>query len=139
MRQTYPNLFDHLNKFYTVFNSCCDDRCSTSDSCCEGLSISEDDEKLYIDASLPGVKSDEIDVSVDPKSRHLLIKGKGCNERQNAKYLLKDRLKYNYEIPLSEEINLEHPIDAVSKDGILSITLAKNRGHKPLKVDVKCC
>lgn len=135
MRQTYPSLVDHLNKFYTVFNGCCHENCETES--CEGLSISEDEERLYIDASLPGVKSEGIKVTLDPRTRHLLISGSGRHERDKAKYLLKGCLNYNYEIPLSNEVNLDHPIDAVSKDGILSITLSKNRGHKPLKIEVK--
>ncbi|MBS0630250.1 MAG: Hsp20/alpha crystallin family protein [Verrucomicrobia bacterium] len=136
MRQSYPSLFDHLNKFYTVFNGCCNDSCQTQ-CCSEGLSIAEDEERLYIDASLPGIKSDEIKVTLDPRTRQLLISGEGKHEREKAKYLLKSCLNYNYEIPLSNEVNLDQPIDAVSKDGILSITLSKNRGHKPLKIEVK--
>lgn len=139
MRQSYPSLFDHLNKFYTVFNDCCDDSCRTQSRCCEGLSISEDEERLYVDASIPGVESEKIKVTVDPKSRQLLISGEEKQCRQNVKYLLKDCQKFNYQVPLSSEINLDSPIEAVSKDGILSITLSKNRSHKPLKVEVRCC
>lgn len=135
MRQTHQSLFDHLNKFYTVMNGCCQDQCQST--ACEGLAISEDEEHLYIDAPLPGVKSDEIKVTLDPRTRHLLISGEGKQERCNVKYHLKNCLNYSYEIPLSNEINLENAIDAVSKDGILSITLSKNRGHKPLKIEVK--
>lgn len=130
MRQT-QSLFDHLNQFY----SCCSEQCGTNT--CDGLAMSEDEEHFYIDAPMPGVKSEEIKVTVDPRSRHLFISGENKQERNNVKYHLRNCLNYNYEIPLSNEVNLEHAIEAVSKDGILSITLSKNRGHKPLKIDVK--
>ena len=136
MRQlNQPTIFDELNKFYTVFNGCCGESCTPCN--CEGLSISEDEERLYIDAPMPGVKSEEIKVTLDPRSRHLFISGEGKHEREKAKYHLKGSLNYNYEIPLSDEVNFDSTIDAVSKDGILSIILSKNRGHKPLKIDVK--
>lgn len=135
MRQ-HPSLFDHLNKFYTVMNGCCQENCCES-SACQGLAMSEDEEHFYIDAPMPGVKSEEIKVTLDPRSRQLYISGENKQERNNVKYHLKNCLNYNYEIPLSNEVNLEHEIEAVSKDGILSITLSKNRGHKPLKIDVK--
>lgn len=118
MRQTQqPTIFDQLNKFYTVFNEA---------RSCDGLSISEDEERFYIDALLPGVKSEEIKVTLDPQTRYLSI----CGEA-------KQKYHYNYEIPLSNDISFDNPIDAVSRDGILSITLSKNRGHKPLKIEVK--
>lgn len=125
MRQTQqPTIFDQLNRFYTVFNDCSRDSCQ---SCaCDGFSISEDEERFYIDALLPGVKSEEINVALDPQTKVLSICGAG-----------KQKYHYNYEIPLSNDISFDNPIDAVSRDGILSITLSKNRGHKPLKIDVK--
>jgi HSP20 family molecular chaperone IbpA len=116
-------------------NGCCTEQCGSN--ACEGLAMSEDEEHFYIDAPMPGVKSEEIKVTLDPRNRHLFISGENKQERNNVKYHLRNCLNYNYEIPLSNEVNLEHAIEAVSKDGILSITLSKNRGHKPLKIDVK--
>ncbi len=139
MRKRYlPNIFDDLNTFYSVFNGCCTEQ-ECRKGTCEGLSVSEDEQKLYIDAPLAGVKPEEVEVTVDPQKRSLLIRGKAKEEREEAHYHLRGAREYAYEIPLSSEIDMDSKVDAVSKDGILSITLAKNRGHKPLKVDVRCC
>jgi HSP20 family molecular chaperone IbpA len=133
MSQCYqPSIFDELNKF---FNGCCQDNCQTD--CCGRLSISEDEENIYLDALMAGVKSEDIKITLDPKTRHLFISGEGKYSRDKVKYLLKSPLDYTYKIPLSNEVNLDAKIDAVSKEGILSITLSKNRGHKPLKIDVR--
>ena len=127
-----PSIFDELNKF---FNGCSQDSCQCN--CSDKLSISEDEDNFYIDAALPGVKSEEINITLDPRTRHLLIKGEGKLDRENVKYRLKGFFKDAYRIPLSNEVNLDTKIDAVSRDGILSITLSKNRGHKPLKIEVR--
>ena len=130
------NLIHILKDFDEIFNTFNTGECCTS-SCYEGLSISEDKERLYIDAELPGVQPEDVEVTVEPKERKLLIKGKSKAAREDVHYHLKQKAKCCYQIPLSNEIDIESKVEAVSKDGILSITLSKNRGHKPLRVDVK--
>ncbi|MDN3506167.1 MAG: Hsp20/alpha crystallin family protein [Simkaniaceae bacterium] len=130
------NLIHILKDFDEIFNTFNAKECCST-SYYEGLSISEDKEKLYIDAELPGVKPEEVEVTIEPKERKLLIKGKPKEDREDVHYHLKQKAKYCYQIPLSNEVDIESEIEAVSKDGILSITLSKNRGHKPLKVDVR--
>lgn len=103
----------------------------------EGLSISEDANNLYIDASLPGVASDQVEITIDPKKRSLSICGEAKLNREDVKYHMKSKQQHCYAIPLSNEIEIDTKIEAVSRDGIISITLPKNKGHKPLKIDVK--
>jgi len=134
------NLNHILKDFDEIFNTFTrNDCCSTS--CCEdsydGLSISEDKERLFIDAQLPGVKPEDVEVTIDPKERKLLIQGKPKAARENVQYHIKNVGNHCYKIPLSSEVDIKSMVEAVSKDGILSITLSKNRGHKPLRVDVK--
>lgn len=133
MRRHYFS--DVFNEFFNACNGGCQTDCQRSD--CSQLSISEDETSLYIDVPMAGVKSNETDVTLDPKKRSLIIRGEGKLGRENVKYHLKGSHNYYYDIPLSNSIDMEGKVDAVSKDGILSITLPKNKGHKPLKIDVK--
>jgi HSP20 family protein len=126
MRKLYLNPI--LNDFDEIFNTFNQSQCCST-SCYEGLSLSEDEEKLYIDAELPGVAPENVEVTVDPKERKLLIKGQPKAERENVDYHVRQKRKCCYQIPLSNDIDIESAVEAVSKDGILSITLAKNRGH----------
>ena len=71
IKHQLPTIFDDFNEFFNAFNGCSSPDCCKN-PCSEGISISEDEEKLYIDAALPGVKSDEVEVTLDPKKRHLL-------------------------------------------------------------------
>ncbi len=128
------NIFTDFDEFYNALTRCSTQNCKKSGY--EGLSISEDEEKLYIDAQLPGVNSGEVEVSIDPKKRHLHIKGENRFKRENVREHISSSKSYSYEIPLSNAVDIESAVHAVSKDGILSITLAKNRSDKPLKIPV---
>ncbi|NGX39359.1 MAG: hypothetical protein KR126chlam1_00685 [Chlamydiae bacterium] len=145
MRQRYnPNIFDDLEAFVHSFGRCCTDEnseCCTEKSCksysSNGLSISEDEQTLYIDAPVPGLQSDQVKVTLDPRKRHLSICGGGKHDRENVKYHVKGSRRYCYEVPLSDEIDLDAKIEARSKNGILSIALPKNKRNKPLNIDVQ--
>lgn len=135
MRSRYFNIFEDLNEFYDAFTGCCPNNCQKSST--EGLAISEDEAHLYIDAQLPGVKPEEVEVTLDPKKRHLLIRGEGQAGRENVKYHIKGTQSYSYQIPLSNEIDVESNMEAISKDGVLRVTLSKNKSNKPLKIEVR--
>lgn len=137
MKRSFLPIFDDFNELYNALNTgCCSGRghCQTSK---EGLSISEDEQRLYIDVPMPGVKSDEVSVTLDPKRRVLTLCGEANLERENVKYHIKGSHCHCFEIPFSNEIDLEGQIEAVSKDGILSVSLPKTKSHQPKKIEVK--
>lgn len=137
MRRTFLPVLDNFDELYNALNSgCCGGggHCQTSN---EGISISEDENKLYIDAPMPGVKSDEVSLTLDPKRRVLSLCGEANIERENVKYHVKGSHCHCYEIPLSNEIDMEGAVDAIAKEGILTIALPKSKSHKPKKIEVK--
>jgi len=137
MRRRYlPTLFDELDALCTALpTGCCTDcGCERKN---EGLSISEDSKHLFIDAPIPGVDPKEVDVTINPSERRMIISAEGKTDRENVNWHLKGSRKFRYEIPLSNEIDLEAKVEAVSRNGVLNITLAKNKGHKPLRIDVQ--
>ena len=136
MRRKYLPIFDEFEHIYNALNSSC---CSSGHchSISNGVSISEDDSKLYIDAQLPGVKSEEASVTFDPKNRTLSICGEAATERANVKFHVKSSKCFCYEIPLQTDVDLDAEIDAVSKDGILTVSLTKSKSNKPQKIGVR--
>lgn len=129
MESRMPTIFDELGAFLAP---------RRAESCCSHLpSISEDEDHLFIDAPLPGVDSGKIEVTLDPKKRLLTISGKQEAAREEVHYHLKGKSAFSYEIPLSHEIDMEKGAAASSKNGLLSISLEKNKRNKPLKIDVR--
>lgn len=131
MRQFFlPNIIDNLNEFYLCGEEC-QDYCQP-----KKLFISEDKEKIYIDAPIPGVQSKDVEVRFDPMTKLLTISGKNALKRENVEYLQEGQTTYYYEIPL-QEIDPDGSFQAVAKDGMLSIELSKPKQNKPLKIDVR--
>lgn len=127
MKLLIPNLFEEICKAQNQ-------PCSRYSS---DLTISEDEHKVYIDAPIPGVNSEDIEVTLDQESRLLNISGKSKALRENAFYHLKGSDRYCYQIPLSAAVNVNEPIEASCKKGILTVALNKNKAPSPIKIEVK--
>jgi len=101
-----------------------------------GVSLYEDEEMVYLEAPLPGVKPEDIQVSFD--RRGVSIEGKGEVEKTGVKIHLMGSRSFSYWIPLPPGRVDEHgSVEAVSKDGVLKLKFQKSRAAKPLKILVK--
>jgi HSP20 family protein len=106
----------------------------------EGISIPMDikvDENAYIlQALLPGVKSEDVDIEIASDS--VTIKGEVQKiDKENEKYLLHERASGNF----SRMINLPDEIDADKaeaqlEDGILTLRIPKVAEALPRKIKV---
>ncbi len=123
MRALLPNLFEELS-------GCCNNAQGA-------FSISEDEKQFYFDLPVPGVDAKDIEVVVDQEKRTLKIRAQAKQKRENVQYHLKGACRFFYEVPLSNAIDTTAPIEAICKDGILSVALPKSRAHNPLKIEVK--
>lgn len=103
-----------------------------------GLSLYEDDDHLFIEASVPGVKSDQIQISVEKGLVYIKAEQPQAEAKDNKRkvYCWSDK-SYSYRVPLPVRIDEQSPPEAVCKDGILKITMAKSRACKPMKISVK--
>jgi HSP20 family protein len=101
------------------------------------LDVFEKDNKLVIKAELPGMKEEDIDVSVVGDS--LVIKGekKTENEEKEADYYRCERTYGSFyrSIPLPATVDAGK-IEANFEDGILEVSLPKSAQAKPKKVAV---
>jgi HSP20 family protein len=80
------------------------------------VDVHEDAERLVLRAELPGVKREDIEVSIDANVLTLKGERKLEKEEQNRRY---------------------HRIDAQLTEGVLTIALNKKQELKPRKIDVK--
>ncbi|MCG6983100.1 MAG: Hsp20/alpha crystallin family protein [Deltaproteobacteria bacterium] len=102
------------------------------------LNMSEDDHNLYVRAELPGVASENIDITT--KQNNLIIKGerKIAAEGEKVSYHRKERDAGNFR----RIISLPTPVDtnkvtAICKNGVLTVTLPKAAEAKPRQISVK--
>jgi len=102
------------------------------------VDITEDVDQYYVRGELPGVKADDLDISV--VEGRLLIRGerKLGTEEKGASYHRREREGgfFRRIIALPAKVNAEK-VSASMKNGVFTITLPKAEETKPRKIAVK--
>ena len=102
------------------------------------LDVFDDKDNLVVKAELPGMKKDEIEVSLHDGTLSIAGERKCENKFENAEVYRAERFVGRFQ----RSVSLPTPVasDKVSaqyKDGILTITLPKTEEAKPKQIDVK--
>ena len=102
------------------------------------MNITENNDGFVVRAELPGMKADEIDISVTQDTLSISGERKIPAESEDAKYHRKEREagKFNRIINMPRQINSEK-VEATSTDGILTIVLPKAEEAKPKQITIK--
>ena len=102
------------------------------------VNVTEDKDHIYIRSEIPGMQSEEINISAT--GRNLTISGerKIASEGENVKYHRREREDGNFNriIALPADIQVGK-IEASYVDGVLSITIPKAEEAKPKKITIK--
>jgi len=102
------------------------------------IDIAEEDNAILVKAEVPGCKADDIDISVYGNT--LTINGEKKHEEEKKEkgyyHVESSYGSFRREIALPTDVD-SSKIDAVCKDGVLSITLPKAETAKAVKVKVK--
>lgn len=101
------------------------------------VDIKETDKEIQIKADLPGMKLEDIDVSVDEDQ--LVIRGERKEEKEekDKDYIRVERSygsfyrSFNIGVPVKSD-----RINATYKDGVLEITLPKAEAKKPKRIAI---
>jgi len=102
------------------------------------IDVAEKDEAVLVRAEVPGMKPEEIDISVYGNTLTISGEKKEAKEDQGDGFYHVESSygAFRREIALPTDVD-EGRIEAVCKDGILSITLPKAEKNKAVKVKVK--
>ena len=102
------------------------------------VDIHEDPEHLYVEAELPGLSKDDIEITLEEGI--LAIRGEKKFERQEKEqnYHVHERCsgKFFRRFQLPTRVNEDH-VNATLRDGVLKITLDKHEEVKPKRIEVK--
>jgi len=102
------------------------------------IDVAEKDDAIVIRAEVPGCKPEDIDVSVNGNTLTLSGEKKETREANGDGYYHMESTygSFRRDIPLPAEVDPDK-IEAVVKDGVLSITAPKAEKNKAVKVSVK--
>ncbi len=91
---------------------------------------------IVIEASLPGLTPEEVDITVD--GDRLIIRGELRPPLENVDYLFKERPYGAFSRTLTLNVPVEEDrAEAVFENGVLRLTLPKSEETKPKAIEVK--
>jgi HSP20 family protein len=102
------------------------------------IDVAEKEDAMMVRAEVPGMKPEEIDISVYGNTLTISGEKKEAREDQGDGFYHVETSygSFRREVALPTEVE-EGKIEAVCKDGVLSITLPKAEKNKAVKVKVK--
>lgn len=102
------------------------------------LDVKETDDAITVDAELPGLKQEEIQVTVEEGVLTISAERKQEKDEKTKNVHRLERFYGQMERKLALPASVEDgKIDAVYKDGVLHVTLPKKPSAKPKAVTVK--
>ncbi|HSX13247.1 MAG TPA: Hsp20/alpha crystallin family protein [Chlamydiales bacterium] len=101
----------------------------------QGLRIYEENNQLHVEAPMPGLRADDIDVSLNRGS--LWIKGEATEEEKKKKMYRSATRKYSYSLVLPSQIDEKQEPQATYEDGILKVSLHLAKTAETKKIQIK--
>jgi HSP20 family protein len=101
------------------------------------LDLYEDKDNLYVKVELPGMKREDIDVSLHEGSLSIAGERKSEQKHEDAEVYRAERFfgRFQRTVALPTPVASEK-VKAQYKDGVLNITLPKTEEAKPKHIDV---
>ncbi len=137
----FKDLFDlqkEINRLFETSFSRLPQRFISEESFAPAIDLYEDENEYVVEAELPGLKQDEIKVSVEDDI--LTISGEKKREKEVKEENLyrSERFygKFERQIVLPQNTDKEN-IKASYKNGVLKVVIPKKEEAKPKKVDIK--
>jgi len=102
------------------------------------MNVTEDNDNYYVRAELPGIKANELDISVTGDSLTILGERKIHSEDEKANYHRMEREggKFSRVLSLPGQIDTSK-VEASAADGVLTVILPKAEAAKPKQITVK--
>lgn len=142
-----PDVFDQIQRDFDTIVQEFYEPVLERDWVLTGVEIWEDDDKVHIVAEMPGIKPEDIDISLD--NNVLAVRGEkkedvalpekdGKEQEPHVRWHMRSRLygqfMRQFQLPTSVD---ESKVTASFKDGLLHIGIEKRPDVKPKKIAVK--
>lgn len=101
-----------------------------------GLSVTEDETNVYVDAAVPGVDSDNVDITFEKGVLIVTAKQEEKEENKKRKVYRAFSRNFSYKAVMPVDVDVDK-IEAEVKDGVVYVTLPKSAHVQPKKVSVK--
>lgn len=102
------------------------------------LDVSENDDEYRVRADLPGVKKDDVDISIHDGILTINAETKYEEDQKAEGRVIRQERRYGKfvrSMRLGDAVNVDH-VNAKLKDGVLHLVLPKAEKAKPKKIEV---
>ena len=102
------------------------------------INVREDDEHVYIEAELPGLTKDDIEITFENNVLNVCGEKKLEKEEKEQHFHVRERrygrFSRTFQLPTIVD---ESKVEATLKEGVLRLVLNKKEEAKPKRIDVK--
>jgi len=114
-----------------------DEEWLTSPSTQSGLSVYEDENKMYVEAAVPGIDPKNVDVTF--QDGYVWVRGETKEEERDKKkkYYRKASTSFSYRVAIPGYVDTDKDPEATYKNGIMTIAFTKSQKALPRKIKVK--
>lgn len=101
------------------------------------LSVYEDEGSICVEAALPGLKAQDVEVTYDKGV--LWIRGEKKEEEKDKKkkFYRKASSQFSYNVMVPGDVDESKEPEASFKDGIMKVTFKKKEKKAPKKIEVR--
>lgn len=109
----------------------------TAPSTPSGLSVSEDDKHVYIEAAVPGIDPKNIEITFH--DGYLWIRGEAKEEEKDPKrkFYRQATKSFSYRVAVPGDIDQNLEPEATYKHGMMKVSFVKSPKAQPKKIQVK--
>lgn len=140
-RTRYPGLWREMERLQRDMNRLFPEPDSTRLQAASGyppLKVWADEESVLITAEIPGVRADDLDIHIEEGSLTLSGERRRDDLPDNVSYHRRERSygKFARSLSLPFRIDVDQ-VEAVLKNGVLTLTLPRAEEDKPRKLEIK--
>lgn len=125
------SFFDFPSRLPSLWD---DDWMSLKDT--SGLTVSEDAKNVYIEAELPGLTADQIEVTYSRGILWLRGSATESTEDKKKKFYRKSSRSYSYHVRVPGQIDENAEPSVTHKDGVVKVAFQKVAAPQPKKLRV---
>lgn len=101
-----------------------------------GVAISEDDVKVYVEATVPGVDPKDIDLTFDKGILWIKAEAKEEEQDKKRKVYARTQRSFSYRIAVPGDIDAKAEPVASYRHGVMTIAFAKTPQAQPKKIEL---
>jgi HSP20 family protein len=102
-----------------------------------GLTVSEDDQKIYIEAAMPGIDPSKVEVTFDKGVLWIRGNAELQEEDKNKKFYRKASNSFSYRVAVPGNLDDQAEPDAVYKNGVMKVSFNKVPETQPKKLNIR--